>query len=555
VKSQPGNSVAVDAEPCWPLNAPRSGGGRSRRSPRPLESGHGAAGRLLAAWLAVLAAGWTVAGILAYAQLSSGFQADARTLHRVVSQRADQHDAFLTSVSAVLVSPDASPAVARAVAEAVQRFYPRITAVEAVAAGSGLHDPLATKAPFPGNPVPDTVRQTLQGLAPGQSGLVRPACGGPGHYVLVKRLLPTVADAEALVMRVDAGRLVEPEMPLTPGATLTLSDPQGRPCFQSQAGRAGASVLPPLVFEAVLGSRSQPLVLRLARAPGLAEVLPPAALLLVALSGTLALGVAALLLRERRVAREAVRRARLGEHEVRLAHAMRVNAVGEMASGIAHELAQPLTAVLSQSQAGLRLAQAAPATPEAVTGVLEANVRHAKRAGAILSRLHAYVSRREPEPRPTALNACAQSVAELVRRDLDERGVPLVLELGMPEPWCLADPISIEQVVHNLIRNAVDAVRNLPEARRTICVSTAVEGRDAVVRVADDGPGIAPEHLPRLFEPFFTTKPDGMGLGLPLCERLVEAAGGRILAASRPGAGTTLTIRLPVVACPARTTA
>jgi signal transduction histidine kinase len=73
------------------------------------------------------------------------------------------------------------------------------------------------------------------------------------------------------------------------------------------------------------------------------------------------------------------------------------------------------------------------------------------------------------------------------------------------------------------------------------------------VRVTDDGPGIAPEHLPRLFEPFFTTKPDGMGLGLPLCERLVEAAGGRILAASRPGAGTTLTVRLP--ACPAGTPA
>ena len=299
----------------------------------------------------------------------------------------------------------------------------------------------------------------------------------------------------------------------------------------------------------MLGSRSQPLLLRLARAPGWAEVLPPASLLLVVLGGTAAVGLAAWLLRERRVARDAVRRARLGEHEVRLAHAMRVNAVGEMASGIAHELAQPLTAVLSQSQAGLRLAQAAPATPAAVTGVLEANVRHAKRAGAILSRLHAYVSRREPAPQPTALNACVHGVAELVRRDLDARGAVLALELASPAPWCLADPISIEQVVHNLVRNAADAVRDLPEARRTIRVATAMEGTDAVVRVTDDGPGIAPEHLPRLFEPFFTTKPDGMGLGLPLCERLVEAAGGRILAASRPGAGTTLTVRLP--ACPA----
>ena len=187
----------------------------------------------------------------------------------------------------------------------------------------------------------------------------------------------------------------------------------------------------------------------------------------------------------------------------------------------------------------------APDTPAAVTGVLEANVRHAKRAGAILSRLHAYVSRREPDPRPTALNGCAQGVAELVRRDLDARGVVLLLELATPGPWCLADPISVEQVMHNLVRNAADAVRDLPKAGRTIRVATALEGADAVVRVADDGPGIAPEHLPRLFEPFFTTKPDGMGLGLPLCERLVEAAGGRILAESRPGAGCTLTVRLP----------
>ncbi|MBI0534163.1 hypothetical protein D9599_01060 [Roseomonas sp. KE2513] len=528
--------------------------GRKASRPRQAGAGRGAVGRLLASWLTVLAAGLAFTATASYSQLSSSFEAEARTLHRVVSQRADQHDAFLTSFSAVLVSPDAPLQVARAVAEAVQRFYPRITAVGAIAFADVPRHLFSTQEALSGNLVPGTVADAVRPLAPGQSGLVTPECGERGHYTLVKRL-PPAAGADALTMRVDAARLVEPEAPFAEGTALTLRDPQGRPCFEGQAGVAKASGLPPFVFEKPLGSRSQPLVLRVTRTPSLAELLSPASLLLVGLGGTAAVGVAVLVLRARRLAREAVQRAQLGEHEVRLAHAMRVNAVGEMASGIAHELAQPLTAVLSQSQAGLRLARAAPETPEAVTGVLEANVRHAKRAGAILSRLSAYVSRREPQARPMMVNACAQGVAELIRRDLDERGISLVLELSLAEPWCLADPISIEQVVHNLVRNAADAVRDLPEERRVIRVSTSTEGQEAVIRVVDGGKGIAPEHLPRVFEPFFTTRPDGMGLGLPLCERLVEAAGGRIAAESLPGAGTTLTVRLPLIAQPAEVVA
>lgn len=490
-----------------------------------------------------------------YSQLSNSFEAEAQTLHRVVSQRVDQHDAFLTSFSAVLASPDAPVPVARAVAEAVQRFYRRITAVDAIALGSVPRLVFTTQEAFSGGLAPGTIADAVRPLAPGQSGLVTPGCGERGHYTLVKRLPPAAAGADALAMRVDARRLAEPETPLAQGTGLALRDPQGRPCLEGQEGEARASGLPPFVFEKPLGSRSQPLVLRLTRAPSLAELFSPASLLLVWLGGTAVVGVTVLVLRARRLALEAVQRAQLGEHEVRLAHAMRVNAVGEMASGIAHELAQPLTAVLSQSQAGLRLARAAPGTPEAVTGVLEANVRHAKRAGAILSRLSAYVSRREPQARPMMVNACAQGVAELVRRDLDERGISLVLELSVAEPWCLADPISIEQVVHNLVRNAAEAVRDLPEGRRVIRVATSAEGREAVIRVVDAGKGIAPEHLARVFEPFFTTRPDGMGLGLPLCERLVEAAGGRIVAESLRGAGTMLTVWLPLMAQPAEAVA
>lgn len=507
----------------------------------------GLARRVLASWLAVLTAGAALVGAGSYARLSGGFDAEARTLHRIVSQRADQHDAFLTSFSAVLLSPDAPLPAARAVAGAVQRFYPRVTAVDVVALEPVPRLLFTTQESLAGGVDTDAIAGAARDLLPGRSVLVVPGMGGTG-YVLAKRLPPGPAGADALAMRVDVRRLVEPETPLPPGTELALGDARGRLLHRGRTGGAGGSLLPPFVFEKALGSRSQPLLLRLARTPALGEVFTAGSLLSVALAGTAAVGLAVLVARDRRAAREAASRARLGEHEVRLAHAMRVNAVGEMASGIAHELTQPLTAILSQSQAGLRLARAAPGTPDAVIGVLEADVRHAKRAGAILSRLSAHVSRREPRPEPTPLNACVRGVAELVRRDLDGRGVALALELDSAEPWCRADPISIEQVVHNLVRNAADAVRDLPAERRSVRVSTAADGADAVVRVSDEGEGVAPEHLPRLFEPFFTTKPDGMGLGLSLCERLVEAAGGRIGAESAPGVGTTVTVRLPLLA-------
>lgn len=524
--------------------------GRRAPLPAPLPARGGFARVVLASWLAVLAAGAALVGAGSYARLAAGFEADARTLHRVVSQRADQHDAFLTSLSAVLHSPETPLTAARAVAGAVQRFYPRITAVDVVALGPVSRLPLTPREASPGAAEVSeagAVAAAVRGLLAGHSVLVVPGAGGTG-YVLAKRLPPGPADADALALRVDARRLVAPETPLPPGTDLALDDAQGRPIHRGRTGDAGGSLLPPFVFEKVLGSRSQPLVLRLVRTPAPAELFTAGPMLGVALAGSATVGLGALVARARRAAREAGLRASLSEHEARLAHAMRVNAVGEMASGIAHELTQPLTAILSQSQAGLRLARAAPGTPEAVIGALEANVRHAKRAGVILARLRAYMSPREPRPEPTALNACVRGVAELVRRDLDGRGIALALELDPAEPWCRADPVSVEQVVHNLVRNAADAVQDLPARRRVVRVSTAADGAEAVVRVSDDGEGVAPEHLPRLFEPFFTTKPDGMGLGLSLCERLVEAAGGRIGARSTPGAGTTITVRLPLLA-------
>jgi C4-dicarboxylate-specific signal transduction histidine kinase len=306
--------------------------------------------------------------------------------------------------------------------------------------------------------------------------------------------------------------------------------------------------VPSLTFEKELGSRSQPLLLQVARRPDFWELLPPLPLALVAAATGIGVLLGGFVLRERRAAREARERASFHEHQARLAHAMRVNTVGEMASGIAHELTQPLTAILSRSQAGLRLARSPAPNPGEIIIALDANVRLAKRAGDILARLRAYVSNSAPAPEPASLNQLVRNVAELVQGDLERRGIGLELGLDLEDPVCVVDRVSIEQVVHNLVRNAADAVETLPQDQRTVAVATGLEDGAATIVVRDQGPGIAPADLPRLFEPFFTTKPNGMGLGLPLCERLVEAFGGRITAANVPEGGAVFTVRLPLLA-------
>lgn len=501
-----------------------------------------------AAWAAFTLAGAGLLGAVNHARLAAAFEAEARNLHRVVSQRADQHDALLTGLAALLATPDPAFQGARAVAEAVRRFYPRVVTVDILTVGAAPRVLLTAREQDSDEAGAARLATPARDLGLGRTALLTEP--EAGRYTLLKRLGEIgPAGPGAAALGVDAGRLAEPETPLDPGTAFVLADPEGRPLHARPGAEGGVALIPAFAFERPLGSRSQPLVLGLSRRPGLAEVLPPASLLAVALLAAGGVGLALYVLAARRGAREAERQASLRGHEARLAHAMRVNAVGEMGSGIAHELTQPLTAILAQAQAGLRLARGSGEVPPGIVAVLEANARQARRAGDILGRLRAYVGGRTPEPCPTDLNALVRGVAELAGRDLEMRDVALALRLDDAAPLVAAvDPVSVEQVVHNLLRNAADALQAVPEARRTVTVSTRNEGGEAAIIVADRGPGIAPADLPRLFEPFFTTKPDGLGLGLPLCERLAEAFGGRIGAANREGGGAVFTLRLPLAA-------
>jgi len=420
---------------------------------------------------------------------------------------------------------------------------PRITAIDVVGLAPLPNLVFTTRELQPGRPGIDGLAATAANLSAGQA-VVLAEPNSAEAYHLVKRLPEATAQAGVLVMTVDARRLIEPEGDLPAGMNLACSTcPAANSLtWGSPSHPAGFCRTSPLRKRSAAGP--SPLLLRAARQPGFGEILPPLAAALVAAVTGIGVLLAGFVLRERRAAREARERASFHEHQARLAHAMRVNTVGEMASGIAHELTQPLTAILSRSQAGLRLARAPSPDWSDLIGVLDANVRLAKRAGDILARLRAYVSNSAPTPEPASLNQLVGNVAELMQGDLERRGVALELDLDPGDPVCVVDRVSVEQVVHNLVRNAADAVEVLPQERRTVTITTTAGGDMAVIAVRDRGPGIAAVDLPRLFEPFFTTKPGGMGLGLPLCERIVEAFGGRITAANAPEGGAVFTIRL-----------
>ncbi|WP_219218218.1 sensor histidine kinase [Variovorax boronicumulans] len=494
--------------------------------------------RWLAAWLLLMVLGAALLAGWRFHQLSQRFDDEARTLHRTIAQRVGQHDAHLTNLHAIAQLDDPQRATFRAVASAIQTFYPRIVAIDLMRLSPTPEVLASTRNASVAPPRLDVVAQRAATLGAGKAAMLD-APVGPG-YAMVKRIGD--APLSALVLQIDAAQLLAPDGPVHPalaGAAVWLTDAHGTVFGGQPVDARDARERWPrtLGFAQSLGSTSQPLQLVLTRRLGWAELLPAGGLLALAIGGAALLWAVGSVQRVRRARREAARQAQ----ELRLAHAMRVNGLGEMASGIAHELTQPLTAMLSQSQAGLRLIEQG-ADAAAMVPILQANVRLARRSGDILERIRSYVSQREPTVEAVALNALVEGVAELAQADLQTRGIALELALDPAGPMVRIDAISVEQVLHNLVRNAAEALQGQDGAR--ITVRTRSDAAGAQVAVIDNGPGIAPEQLARVFQPFFTTKEGGMGLGLSLCERLVENIGGRIEVQSTPGTATVFTVHL-----------
>ena len=278
-------------------------------------------------------------------------------------------------------------------------------------------------------------------------------------------------------------------------------------------------------FSAPLGSGSQPLIFEAGISPRLADLLP-ADRLVAALGIVSVLYMLAVLgLRQRVRARRAEGLARLSADDARLAHASRVNALGEMASGMAHELTQPLTAILSQAQAGRHLAkQRDIAGSEASFGQI---VAQAKRAAIILDRLRDWTRPQSGRTEPVPINEAVGNVEALLRRDIEAGHVTLTTDLSATRNVTLQlDRIALEQIVFNLTRNAIEAVSD--SAERRVRLTSRLADNGMVIEVSDSGPGVPEALRARLFEPFVTGKPDGTGLGLALCQRLAERMGGTL---------------------------
>jgi signal transduction histidine kinase len=226
-----------------------------------------------------------------------------------------------------------------------------------------------------------------------------------------------------------------------------------------------------------------------------------------------------------------------------LLHAQRLAAVGELVAGVAHELNNPLAAVVGTADL-LRLRP----LDERIGERLERISIQAQRAGKIVRALLTLARRSAPEWTRIDLNALLDDVVELCAFELRQAGVSVVRRFSPDLPAIVADPVQLQQVFTNLCLNAGEAMREAHgEGVLTLDTRWDAAARRAVVAVIDDGPGIPPSHLARVFEPFFTTKRGGKGtgLGLAICRRIVEQHGGQIAVDSRPGAGATFTVALP----------
>jgi two-component system sensor kinase FixL len=237
---------------------------------------------------------------------------------------------------------------------------------------------------------------------------------------------------------------------------------------------------------------------------------------------------------------------RIQDLQAELLHASRLSVMGQMASTMAHELNQPLTAVTNYLEAGRQLLSTAAGGSERVGEMMEKAIAQAQRAGEVIRQLRRFVSKGETERRIESLNQLVEEALAVALVGARQRGVLTSLELDQTLPPVLVDHVQIQQVVLNLVRNAVEAMEQVERRELVIGTREIPDQEMAEVTVADSGPGIAPELADRLFQPFVTTKATGMGLGLSICREIVEAHHGRLTAAPGSSGGTVFRVTLPI---------
>lgn len=232
--------------------------------------------------------------------------------------------------------------------------------------------------------------------------------------------------------------------------------------------------------------------------------------------------------------------------EASLQRTARLVTMGEMASTLAHELNQPLAAISSYAAGSLNMIRSGRAKPEELDSALEKLGAQARRAGQIIRRVHDFV--RKSEPRIVACDAepILRESVEFAQAEARKHKISLRLDLPPSLPPVAADPILIQQVLLNLIRNGAEAMAQTRRQDRVLSLSAAPNGEAVQIRVEDRGAGVPEALRERLFEPFVSTKPDGMGMGLNICRSIMELHKGRLEVSPRAGGGTVFTLQLPL---------
>ncbi|WP_397448098.1 nitrogen regulation protein NR(II) [Pseudomonas sp. NA-150] len=236
----------------------------------------------------------------------------------------------------------------------------------------------------------------------------------------------------------------------------------------------------------------------------------------------------------------------LHRSQVELAHITRVTTLGELAASIAHEVNQPLAAVTTNAEAGLRwLNRDVPDLGE-VRSAIGRIAGEAQRASEVIKRIRELSRKSEPQHLPLDLGEVVEESLGLLKRELAQQNVALRLDLGSDLPAVQGDRVQLQQVIINLVMNGIQAMARVNETQRLMAITLAQNADQLILQVQDSGPGIREEDIAKLFTAFFTTKTEGLGMGLSICRSIVEAHGGQIGAHNLPDAGAVLKIALPL---------
>jgi signal transduction histidine kinase len=247
------------------------------------------------------------------------------------------------------------------------------------------------------------------------------------------------------------------------------------------------------------------------------------------------------------IALESTRRERqYREMQSELAHANRVATMGQLTASIAHEIKQPITAARTYAAAALRFLDKSPSDVAEVRAALTCIVNETARTRDVVDRIGSLIKKTPPRKEVVDLNAAIMEVTALTRSEAVKTGVTVDTQLADELPRIRCDRVQLQQVMLNLILNAIQSMRDVEDGNRELHIRTvSIEPEGVRVEVQDTGPGLSPESLPRLFEPFYTTKPEGMGMGLSICRSIIEAHGGRLWATRCEPRGALFQFTIP----------